>query len=533
MFRFMQRFGRDSHARWRGAGHSNRVPRRNHQLNCEAVESRQLLSAYYIVNWASGKVLDNSLSTIGGTFIDQWQMYGGANQQWNLIPQTDGADLIQNAQSRLYLDNGFSLSNFAQVVQFPFSGTLSQEWLFKVGQGPDGNYMPTPIINAYSRLALDNSFYTTNGQPIDQFQFTGTLNQQWVLLPAGDAVSLAQGAIVNAQNFTSIHDINATGGPIGQWNIIPLADGFNLIVNVASGFALADPNSSTIPGTATDTERLYGGLNQEWQLLAQTAGFAIFNASSHLVLDEPPNLDGPPTVQLDNFYGGMNQVWSFVIDGVDFHSQPSNAVVGQPISPAITVAVVDAKGNTITNDNAQVVTLAIASGPTGAKLLGTTTVRAVNGVADFTNLKLSLAGTYTLTATGSALTPDFSKVFTIAPVNVTSAVKIRRGSVHKIGRANANRNGAELVAQTITIKNASRQPLGGPLALRVGGLPAGVTLANATGTYEGGSYRDVLAALQPLAPGKSVTITLDFSMSRRRSTGLSKLDRDLEALLGI
>ena len=195
MFRFMQRFGRDSHARWRGAGHSNRVPRRNHPLNCEALEGRQLLSAYYIVNWDSGKALDNSLSTIGGTVIDQRQLYGGANQQWNLIPQPDGADLIQNAQSGMYLDNGFSLSNFAQIVQAPASGNLNQQWLFNVGQEPDGNYLPTPIINAYSRLALDNSYSTTNGQPIDQFQVTGTLNQQWVLLPAGNAAFLAPGVL--------------------------------------------------------------------------------------------------------------------------------------------------------------------------------------------------------------------------------------------------------------------------------------------------------------------------------------------------
>jgi hypothetical protein len=219
--------------------------------------------------------------------------------------------------------------------------------------------------------------------------------------------------------------------------------------------------------------------------------------------------------------------------GVDIHGQPSNAVVDQPISPAIAVAVVDAKGNTITTNNTQLVTLSIASGPAGAQLLGTTTVRAVNGVADFTNLRLSLPGTYTLTATGGALTPDFSNVFTIAPVNVTSAVTIRRGSLHKVGRTGPRGSGGELMAQTITIKNAGRQPLGGPLALLVGGLPTGVTLTNATGTYEGGPYRDVLAADQPLAPGKSVTVTLDFSMSGRRSLSLSKLEEDLEALSGI
>ena len=59
MFRFMQRFGRDSQASGRGTGPLARVRRRNHQLNCEALEGRQLLSGFYIVNAASGKVLED------------------------------------------------------------------------------------------------------------------------------------------------------------------------------------------------------------------------------------------------------------------------------------------------------------------------------------------------------------------------------------------------------------------------------------------------------------------------------------------
>ena len=58
MFRLMQRFGLDSPARSRGIGPLARVRRRNHPLNCEALESRQLLSAYYIINEYSGKALD-------------------------------------------------------------------------------------------------------------------------------------------------------------------------------------------------------------------------------------------------------------------------------------------------------------------------------------------------------------------------------------------------------------------------------------------------------------------------------------------
>ena len=64
-------------------------------------------------------------------------------------------------------------------------------------------------------------------------------------------------------------------------------------------------------------------------------------------------------------------------NGVDIHGQPSNAVVGQTISPAITVAVVDANGNTIPTGTAPV-TLAIYSGPKGAILEGTTTVFALS-----------------------------------------------------------------------------------------------------------------------------------------------------------
>src|SRR5262249_48993401 len=145
LFRFMQRFGRDRQARGRGTGPLNRVRRRNHPLNCEALEGRQLLSPYYIANLASGKVLDNGLSTSNGTVIGQWQLYGGANQQWNLIPRTDGTVEIQNVQSGLYLDNFGSFTQGTPIGQAQFSGALNQEWLLNNGQGPNGNSVPTPI----------------------------------------------------------------------------------------------------------------------------------------------------------------------------------------------------------------------------------------------------------------------------------------------------------------------------------------------------------------------------------------------------
>jgi Ricin-type beta-trefoil lectin domain-like len=520
MFRFMKKFGRDSQAKGRGTGPLARVRRRNHQLNCEALESRQMLSGYYIINAASGKVLDDpGGSTSNGTFIDQSQLNGGANQRWDLVPVGNGNFFIQNEASQLVLDNALSTSNGTFIGQWQPYGGPNQQWL-TVAQ-PNGT---VAIRNAYSNLVLDNGLSTSNGTAIGQWQSYGGANQQWVLLPAGDAPA-QETYFINMSSGTVFGDTEV-------WDLVPLADGADLIVQASSGEVLDDPDFRTGP-SRINLYQLNGGLNQQWEGGALSNGIGrIQNAYSNLVLDDP---SGNGELVQDIPMGLATQGWQLLAApaGVDIHGQPSNAVVGQPISPAITVSVVDAKGNTITTNNTQLVTLSIASGPKGAQLLGTTTVRAVNGVADFTNLKLSLAGTYTLKATGGALTPDFSNVFTIAPVNVTSSVTIRRGAVHKVGRTSHSGSGGELLAQTITIKNASRKPLDSPLALWVGGLPTGVTLANATGTYQGGSYRDVLATDQPLAPGKSVTVTLDFSVSGRRDPSLSKLDEELEALLGI
>ena len=108
----------------------SRVRRRNHQLNCEALEGRQLLSGYYIVNAYSGKVLDDpNFSTSNGTLIQQFQFNGGANQQWKVVALADGNDLIVNASSSDVLDDpNFSTSNGTQIIQFQLNGGLNQQW---------------------------------------------------------------------------------------------------------------------------------------------------------------------------------------------------------------------------------------------------------------------------------------------------------------------------------------------------------------------------------------------------------------------
>ncbi len=103
-----------------------------------------------------------------------------------------------------------------------------------------------------------------------------------------------------------------------------------------------------------------------------------------------------------------------------FSVQPSNAVTGAAISPAVQVAIQDADGNTVTAA-ANPVTIALTS---AAGLQGTLTATPQKGVAAFSNLSVSAPGSYTLSATSPGLTAATSAGFTVTtPVKLAFLVQ--------------------------------------------------------------------------------------------------------------
>jgi hypothetical protein len=88
---------------------------------------------------------------------------------------------------------------------------------------------------------------------------------------------------------------------------------------------------------------------------------------------------------------------------VVFSQPPTGTSTGTTIP--VTVHVVDPYGNLVSSGSASTanVTLAIFSGPSGAKLLGTTTVQAAGGVANFNNVAVDKAGSYRLIASGAGV----------------------------------------------------------------------------------------------------------------------------------
>ena len=88
-----------------------------------------MLSGYYIVNEYSGKVLDDpGASPNNGAVIDQWQLNGGANQRWDLVPVGNGNYEIRNEASGKVLDNGLSTSEGTKIDQCQPYGGMNQQW---------------------------------------------------------------------------------------------------------------------------------------------------------------------------------------------------------------------------------------------------------------------------------------------------------------------------------------------------------------------------------------------------------------------
>jgi hypothetical protein len=119
-----------------------------------------------------------------------------------------------------------------------------------------------------------------------------------------------------------------------------------------------------------------------------------------------------------------------------FSVEPSDAMAGASLSPAVTVSVLDGFGNLATADTASV-SVSLGQNPAGSTLNGTTPIAPVNGVATFADLRLDKTGAgYTLVASRAGLAgttsvpfdilpgPPARLAFTVEPSNTTAGTAI-------------------------------------------------------------------------------------------------------------
>ncbi len=133
-------------------------------------------------------------------------------------------------------------------------------------------------------------------------------------------------------------------------------------------------------------------------------------------------------VALDATHPAANQFFTLTLSGAGiklplaathlvFARQPVSTSAGATLAP-VTVLIEDKTGHVVTTDNSTV-SLTLA-GTAGGVLHGMTAVNAVSGTATFSNLSLTKAGAFALSAADTPLRPARSRIFKISPDSGTA-----------------------------------------------------------------------------------------------------------------
>jgi len=177
-----------------------------------------------------------------------------------------------------------------------------------------------------------------------------------------------------------------------QGNVAP---GFTGTVTIALG---ANPGGATLSGTLQVGAGAGIASFADLHIDQAGVGYTLVATASGLSADTSASFTVSP--------GASHLV---------FTVEPTTAVAGVAIAPAIKVAAQDPNGNTVTTFTGTV-TIALAANPGGGTLSGTKVVAAVAGVATFASLSVDKVGAgYTLAASTPGLTGGTSAGFQITP----------------------------------------------------------------------------------------------------------------------
>jgi YVTN family beta-propeller protein len=278
---------------------------------------------------------------------------------------------------------------------------------------------------------------------------------------------------------------NAVTGTIlvaGPGNLAVSPDGNTVYVTGSSGVSVIDAATNTVIATipvgggalavTPDGSKVY---------LTSSGGVSVIATASNTVIATIP-VDG----------GGL----AVTPDGSKVY-----IITGHIASGAGTVSVIDTATNTVT------ATIPVGPEPTAVAV---TPDSSKVYVADFSD-SVWVIDTTTNTVANTIYVFEFpvgvaiQPLFTVSPSEVATTA-----SGLAYSRVSKTFNG------TVTLTNISSSAVSGPFQMVFTGLPAGVTLANATGEFSGSPYLTItVASVSPggtasLMPGQSATASVQF-----------------------
>jgi uncharacterized delta-60 repeat protein len=401
------------------------------------------------------------------------------------------------------------------------------------GSGPYGSVAVSGqdvfVLNSFAGTVGE---YTTSGATVNASLITGLTSQ----IPFGMTVVGSNLYVVYGNGGSSAtnghvdrYTLGATPGTIDAaatvTNLISgIADADAVLVSgstiYVSDYALGTIGSYSLAGDPINPSLVTGLSNPEDMTLVgstlfvteqgggQCVGaYSLSGATVNAALI--PNLAGPYKIAGANgdlFVGVGSAIEEYATDGTPVNTSLITGVdsvfgiavaadvtttaaqlslVAQPTAGTATVPLagvqveVDDATGVLESTDGSTVTLAIATGPAGATLSGTTTVTSNGGVAVFGNISVSLPGTYTFTATDGSLTAVTTAPFTV----VTPVIKTVGAPDPTFGTGGLASHAVGFTSTTGVAADGAQSVLVGP----IGAVPSesfGVTRNNADGSLD-------------------------------------------------
>ena len=228
-----------------------------------------------------------------------------------------------------------------------------------------------------------------------------------LLLSTATALSLAgcgkttEPALATRLGFTTQPAPTTTGLIIAPPVVVAVQDEEgNTVTSATNAVTVAistNPGGGTLSGTTTVAAVSGVATFADLRIIGSGAGYTLSVSS--------PGLAGANSAPF--------LVTALPASRLQFMVQPGPVTAGQAFASAVSVAVQDAAGNTVTGAT-NPVSLAIGTNAGSGTLSGVTTVAAVNGVATFSGLSIDKAGAgYTLSAASPNLVAAASTPFTV------------------------------------------------------------------------------------------------------------------------
>jgi hypothetical protein len=443
---------------------------------------------------------------------------------WDSVAPSVTIDL--NAASDSGVSNTDNLTNAANLV---FTLTFSESVtgvtaadLTTTGSTATGCVIGNPTGSGATRSVTLTG--CSNGSVVLTFLANGASDLAGNTGPASD-VSLT----VTVDRIAPTVTINQALGQVDPTNVSPIA--FTVVFSeTVAGFITGDVAvGGTSGGTKTGT--VSGGpITFDVAVTGMTtSGTVVATIAASRATDLAGN-NNTASTSTDN-----SVAWDRATH-VAFVQQPTDTVYGSTIAPAVTVAILDASDQVVT-ETSKSVTLTLA--PSGPSLGGTLTVATVNGVATFPDLTVDAVGTYTLDATSFGLTGATSASFDItpAPLTITADDRIKTYGQTVVFAGTEFTSSGLLNADTVT--SVTLTSPGAVDTATVAGSPYPITPSAAIGggltnyavTYVPGSL--TVDRADPTIAVTGYSVTYDASPHSATGTATGAFGEDLSADLDL